>query len=169
MAVVAGGKHKALPGKPTGVQYGALPWRQRGNEVQILLVTSRRTRRWIIPKGWPMDGIKPTVAAAREAKEEAGVQGEIAETPAGVYRYMKALRNGVEMPCRVEVFALKVTKESHDWDEMDARERRWCSVNDAAAAVIEPQLKVIIRRFGTRMAAALRRQKSEADHGRHSA
>ncbi len=164
---MAGGKHKALAGKPIGVQYGALPWRYRGDDVQIMLVTSRRTRRWIIPKGWPMDGVKPTTAAAREAKEEAGVTGDIAETPVGVYRYMKVLRNGAEMPCRVEVFALKVTKESHDWDEMDARERRWCSVSDAAAAVAEPQLKVIIRRFGTRKAAETRRQKNEADHGRN--
>jgi 8-oxo-dGTP pyrophosphatase MutT (NUDIX family) len=166
---VAGGKRKALAGKLTGVQYGALPWRLRGDEVQILLVTSRRTRRWIIPKGWPMDGIKPAIAASREAKEEAGVSGDIVETPIGVYRYMKVLRNGAEMPCRVEVFALKVTKESNDWDEMDARERRWCAVNDAAAAVVEPQLKVIIRRFGTRMAVQARRKKSEADHGRNPA
>lgn len=166
---MAGGRHKALVGKPTGIQYGALPWRYRGDEIQVLLVTSRRTRRWIIPKGWPMDGIKPTMAAAREAKEEAGVQGETVERPIGVYRYMKVLRNGTEMPCRVEVFALQVTKESHDWDEMDARERRWCSVNDAATAVVEPQLKVIIRRFGTRMTAELRRKKSEGDHGRHTA
>ena len=166
---MASGKRKALAGKLTGVQYGALPWRVRGEEVQIMLVTSRRTRRWIIPKGWPMEGIKPTMAAAREAKEEAGVTGDTIETPIGVYRYMKVLRNGAEMPCRVEVFALKVTKEAHDWDEMDARERRWCSVNDAVAAVVEPQLKVIIRRFGTRMAAQLRQKKGEAVHGRDPA
>lgn len=159
---MTGGKHKALSVRTTGVQYAALPWRIQDGELQILLITSRRTRRWIIPKGWPMDGLKPTAAAAREAKEEAGVTGEIAGTTAGQYRYVKRLRNGHEMPCRVEVFPLKVTKESHHWDEMDARERRWVSLPDAIASVSEPQLKVIIRRFGIRMAAAARQN----EHGR---
>jgi len=165
---MAGGRHKLASVKPTGVQYGALPWREHGDEIQILLVTSRRTRRWIVPKGWPMDGIKPTECAAREAKEEAGVTGEIGETPVGQYRYVKVMRNGLEMPCRVEVFPLKVTRERHDWDEMDARERRWCAVHDAIASVNEPQLKVLIRRFATRMAAQARRKQNEAN-GRHTA
>jgi 8-oxo-dGTP pyrophosphatase MutT (NUDIX family) len=156
--------------KVTGVQYAALPWRMRGDELQLLLVTSRRTRRWIIPKGWPMDGIKPTEAAAREAFEEAGVTGVIDKVPAGQYRYMKLLRDGMELPTRVEVFALKVTEENPDWDEMDARERRWCSVNEAAGAVLEPQLKMVIRRFAARMAAAKRRKSAAvAGHGRRTA
>lgn len=153
-----------------GVQYAALPWRPRGDEVQILLVTSRRTRRWIIPKGWPMDGCKPTEAAAREAYEEAGVHGTIDKAATGHYRYIKLLRDGAEMPCRVDVFALKVSEESPDWDEMDARERRWCSVSEAVAAVLEPQLKMVIRRFGARMTAALRRkQQTAVGHGRRPA
>ena len=155
--------------KLTGVQYAALPWRLKGDEIQILLVTSRRTRRWIIPKGWPMDGIKPTGVAAREAEEEAGITGEIDKTAVGHYAYMKALSDGREMPCRVEVFALKVTEERPDWDEMDARARRWCSVGDAAGAVVEPQLKMIIRRFGARTAASLRRQQPTVGHGRRTA
>lgn len=156
---MAGGTH-ALTGKPTGVQYAALPWRQHDGELQILIITSRRTRRWIIPKGWPMDGIKPAAAAAREAKEEAGVCGTVGDRTAGQYRYLKILRNGHEMACRVEVFPLHVTKESHDWDEMDARERRWVSVSDAIAAVHEPQLKVIIRRFASRLAASQHRSEN---------
>jgi 8-oxo-dGTP pyrophosphatase MutT (NUDIX family) len=156
--------------KPTGVQYAALPWRLRGDEVQILLVTSRRTRRWIIPKGWPMDGIKPTDAAAREAEEEAGVSGTIDKTSIGQYRYMKALRDGYDLPCRVEVFPLAVTEERPDWDEMDARARRWCSVGEAAGAVHEPQLKMIIRRFGAHVAAAQRRKQTiPVGHGRRTA
>lgn len=147
--------------KTTGVQYGALPWRLHGNVLQILLITSRRTRRWIIPKGWPMEGCKPTVCAAREAEEEAGVTGETANVPVGHFRYMKLLRDGVELPCRVEVYPLKVTKERADWDEMDARERRWCSVPEAAAAVLEPQLKRVIRRFAVRMTAEKRRKQAE--------
>ena len=159
---MAGGR-----GKLAGVQYAALPWRLRGDDVQILLVTSRRTRRWIIPKGWPMDGRKPTEAAAQEAEEEAGVRGTIDKASVGQYRYMKLLRDGVELPCQVEVFALKVTEESPDWDEMDARERRWCSVAEAADAVLEPQLRMVIHRFGARITAARRR--SKVSHGRRPA
>lgn len=154
-------------GKTTGVQYAALPWRLRGEAVQILLVTSRRTRRWIIPKGWPMDGVTPTEAAAQEAFEEAGVRGAIDKAAVGQYRYMKLRRDGMELPTRVEVFALKVTEESPDWDEMDARERRWCSVSEAAEAVLEPQLKMVIRRFGARIAK--RRKTAAVSHGRRSA
>jgi 8-oxo-dGTP pyrophosphatase MutT (NUDIX family) len=154
------GARKAPSRKTTGVQYGALPWRLHGQDVQILLITSRRTRRWIIPKGWPMEGCKPTVCAAREAEEEAGVSGEISKTPIGLYRYMKLLRDGVELPCRVEVFALKVTHESAEWDEMDARERRWCSVSEAAGAVLEPQLKMVIRRFAAHLSAEKRRKQA---------
>jgi 8-oxo-dGTP pyrophosphatase MutT (NUDIX family) len=156
--------------KLTGVQYAALPWRLKNDEIQILLVTSRRTRRWILPKGWPMDGRKPTEVAAREAVEEAGVTGAIDKTSIGQYRYMKLLRDGVEQPCRVEVFPLKVTDESLDWDEMDARERRWCSVTEAAGTVVEPQLKMVISRFGARLAQMRRRkQLAMVCHGRRTA
>jgi 8-oxo-dGTP pyrophosphatase MutT (NUDIX family) len=152
------GARKAPSRKLTGVQYGALPWRMHSLGLQILLVTSRRTRRWIIPKGWPMDGCKPAVCAAREAEEEAGVSGEMSKISIGQYRYMKLLRDGVELPCRVEVFALKVTQERPEWDEMEARERRWCSVSEAAAAVLEPQLKMLIRRFAAHLTADKRRK-----------
>lgn len=158
--MAAGAKRKAASQKITGQQYAALPWRLRDGEVEILLVTSRRTRRWIIPKGWPMEGCKPTVCAAREAEEEAGVAGEVGKVSIGHFRYNKILRNGAEMPCRVEVFALKVTKERGSWQEEDARQRRWFTVADAAAAVLEPQLKMVIRRFGARAAADKRRKVS---------
>jgi len=148
--------------KVTGVQYAALPWRAHGQGVQVLLITSRRTHRWIIPKGWPMARCKPAVTAAREAAEEAGVTGEMGRRPIGHFRYQKLLREGVEMPCRVEVFPLKVTHETPDWAEMDARQRRWFSVSDAADVVLEPQLKLVIRRFGAHMAAERRRKLAAA-------
>jgi len=150
--------HKLANRRVTGVQYAALPWRLHGQTLQILLITSRRTHRWIIPKGWPMDKCKPAVTAAREAAEEAGVYGEMAKRPVGHFSYQKLLRDGIEMPCRVEVFPLKVTRERSDWDEMDARQRRWFGVREAAAAVIEPQLKLVIRRFAARVAAEKRRK-----------
>ena len=150
--------HKVASRKVTGVQYAALPWRPYGQGLQILLITSRRTHRWIIPKGWPMARCRPAVTAAREAAEEAGVSGEMGKRAIGHFRYQKLLREGVEMPCRVEVFPLKVTHEKSNWDEEDARQRRWFSVRDAADAVMEPQLKLVIRRFGAQMAAEKRRK-----------
>lgn len=156
--MATGATRKATSSRITGLQYAALPWRLHDGNVEILLITSRRTRRWIIPKGWPMDGCKPTVCAAREAQEEAGIAGEIGKESVGHFCYMKVLRNGAELPCRVEVYPLKVTKERDRWDEKNARERRWCSVAEAAAAVLEPQLKMVIRRFAARMAAEKRRK-----------
>ena len=140
--------------KTTGIQYAALPYRVSGETIEILLVTSRRTRRWIIPKGWPTEGHPPPACAASEALEEAGVHGEIRKNAIGHYRYLKFHRNGTSELCRVDVFALKVTRERKAWAEKDERERRWCTVAEAAAAVDEPQLRLLIAKFGTQMAAA---------------
>ena len=143
--------------KTAGIQYAALPYRVSGETVEILLVTSLRTHRWIIPKGWPQDGHEPSSCAAVEALEEAGVGGEIEKVAFGHYRYFKQIKSGVGVPCKVDVFALKVTRERNTWAEKDGRERRWCTVAEAAAAVNEPQLRLMIVRFGARMAAARQR------------
>ncbi|MBL7405872.1 NUDIX domain-containing protein, partial [Escherichia coli] len=75
-------------------QVGALPFRHgRDGKTKILLVTSRESRRWVIPKGWPMKGRKPFEAAAREAYEEAGLRGAVGKRPIGLYLYQKRLRN----------------------------------------------------------------------------
>ena len=140
--------------RTTGIQYAALPYRVSGETVEILLVTSLRTHRWIIPKGWPQDGHEPSSCAAVEALEEAGVGGEIEKVAFGHYRYFKQIKNGVSLPCKVDVFALKVTRERKAWAEKDERKRRWCSVAKAAAAVDEPQLRLLILNFGAQMAAA---------------
>ena len=90
-------RSKAKP--PTRVQYGALPYRlDDDGSVEVLLVTSRETKRWIIPKGWPIKGLKPSKAAAREAYEEAGVRGRIAGRAFGHYVYEKLLA-----ACRTQV------------------------------------------------------------------
>ena len=143
--------------KTTGIQYAALPYRVSGETVEILLVTSRRTHRWILPKGWPMNGHPPSVCAASEALEEAGVRGEIEKTAIGHYRYLKYHRNGTSEPCKVDIFPLKVTREQNTWPEKDERKRRWCTVAEAAAAVREPQLRLMILKFGEQMAAARQR------------
>jgi len=151
----------ALPRTPaarttTGIQYAALPYRVSGETIEILLITSRRTRRWIIPKGWPMDGYQPQRCAALEALEEAGVSGEMGSNAVGRYQYLKQFKAGISVPCKVDIYALKVTRERKTWAERNRRERRWCTVAEAAAAVDEPQLRLAILKFGEQMAAAKR-------------
>lgn len=150
--------HGVASRKITGVQYAALPWRMHGQTLQILLITSRRTHRWIVPKGWPIAKCKPAVTAAREAAEEAGISGEMGKRSIGHFSYQKVLRDGQELPCRVEVFPLKVTEEKSDWDEKNERRRKWFSVREAASAVLEPELKLVIRRFSAQVAAEKRRK-----------
>jgi 8-oxo-dGTP pyrophosphatase MutT (NUDIX family) len=127
-------------------QYAALPWR-RTPDLEILLVTSRETGRWVIPKGWPMKSKSPRAAAAQEALEEAGVEGEVARAPLGAYDYEKILSPGVSRPCRVTVFALAVKRQRDSWREQGQRRFQWFPWEDAAAAVREPDLAAIIRAF----------------------
>ena len=123
-------------------QYGALPWRRRrGHSVEILLVTTRRSGRWIVPKGWPIGGCSPRECAAREAMEEAGVLGVIAAEPIGTFPYDKQRKSGEAVPCRVEVFALQVTHQLRDWPEKSMREKRWYSVEDALLHAGDPGLR----------------------------
>jgi 8-oxo-dGTP pyrophosphatase MutT (NUDIX family) len=140
--------------KTTGIQYAALPYRMSGETLEILLITSLRTHRWIIPKGWPKEGHQPPACAELEAMEEAGVSGEIENIAIGHYHYFKQIKGGVAVPCKVDIFALKVTRERKTWAEKNGRERRWCTVAEAAAAVDEPQLRFAILKFGAQMAAA---------------
>lgn len=138
--------------KKPRLQYAALPWRI-ADGLEILLVTSRRTRRWVIPKGWPIAGLKPHEAAAQEAFEEAGiVKGEVEDSAAGHFHYVKRSKGGLARMCRVEVFALKVEHQADDWPEKPARSTRWFSPTEAADAVDEPELQALILRFASRPA-----------------
>ena len=112
-----------------------------------MLVTSRETRRWIVPKGWPMRDRTGPQAAAQEAFEEAGVRGVIAPSPLGVFNYLKRMADGSGRHCAVRVFALEVEETLDVWPEMTQRERRWMTPGEAAAAVDEPELKVLILGF----------------------
>lgn len=109
-----------------------------------MLVTSRETGRWVIPKGWPISGLAPQNAAAREAIEESGVLGQIGDQAIGVYHYDKRLADGSSVPCAVEVFLLKVEQQLTSWPEQAQRQTCWFSVADAANAVQEPELRTII-------------------------
>jgi len=112
-----------------------------------MLVTSRKTKRWIIPKGWPMTRMAPHAAAAQEALEEAGVVGRVANKPIGSYSYDKRLRTGAVIVCEVHVFPLEVEGQQDDWPEKGKREIRWLSPEEAAAAVEEDVLGNIIRKL----------------------
>lgn len=126
-------------------QFGALPYRRTPDGgLEVMLVTSRETRRWVIPKGWPMKKLAPYAAAAREAYEEAGLAGSIAREPLGSFTYEKRLKSRDYVSCEVEVFAMEVTKEAKRWPERDERERRWFEPEAAARRVEEEELAEII-------------------------
>jgi 8-oxo-dGTP pyrophosphatase MutT (NUDIX family) len=130
-------------------QFAALPWRGE-TAPEVLLVTSRETGRWVIPKGWPIAGKSGWAAAAREAMEEAGVVGEIERAPLGAYPYVKYLKSGRGQACKVKVFPLKVTGQMDDWPEKGQRTSRWFDWAEAAGAVQEIRLARLIRRFAKR-------------------
>ena len=111
-------------------QYAALPWR-KAQRFEILLITSRETRRWIIPKGWPMPGQSSAESAAQEAYEEAGIRGQMAEQAMGHYTYSKRQRGGARKRFRVEVFAMEVTEVLDLWPEAHERARQWLSPEEA--------------------------------------
>jgi 8-oxo-dGTP pyrophosphatase MutT (NUDIX family) len=125
-------------------QVAALPLRRAGNgTVEILLVTSRGTGRWIIPKGWPSKRLRDRKAAAREARQEAGVKGRITPKAIGSYRYVKP-ELGESCQIDVAVFLLDVLKQRKRWPEMHQRKRAWFGVLDAAEKIREPELSSLI-------------------------
>lgn len=135
-----------MPDKPRD-QIAALPLRlAKDGTLEVLLVTSRETRRWIIPKGWPMKGMKDHQAAALEAREEAGVKGRVLREPVGAYSYWRRAEDHFQL-CRVAVFALKVEKQLKSWKERGQRERRWENALEAAHLVAEPELSTLIVRL----------------------
>jgi 8-oxo-dGTP pyrophosphatase MutT (NUDIX family) len=141
-------------GKGTGrkrIQYAALPYRVNGDaRPEVMLVTSRETRRWIIPKGWPHRGKTPRQSAACEAFEEAGVVGAVGRRPIGSFSYRKQLKRGVVVDCEVRVFALKVKRQCKSWPEQGQRRSAWHAPGDAARLIREPHLRQIIRKFAER-------------------
>ena len=136
-----------LPKKEPAKQVGALCWRVEKGKVEVLLVTSRDTGRWVIPKGWTMKDKSDADAAATEAWEEAGVEGKLGENAVGAYAYYKVLNCGKGEPCVVDVYALKVKSLSEKFPEASERKRRWFTPKKAAARVDEPDLKALLRGF----------------------
>lgn len=141
-------------GKSRRKQFGAIPVRfTPEGQLEIMLITSRQTRRWIVPKGWPMKGLEGHDTAAREAFEEAGVNGSISDRPIGSYVYAKRLKRNSTVDCEVELFPLTVEKERRRWPEMDERERHWFSPGEAARLVNEEGLARIIEKLPDTLAS----------------
>ena len=123
-----------------------------------MLITSRETKRWVIPKGNAPVGAVPHLAAAEEAEEEAGVTGAASPSPLGSYRYRKKRGNGASLMVDVEVFPLAVSRELSSWKEKAERERRWFTLSEAADAVEEEDLRDLMRSFAaSEFKAAARR------------
>lgn len=137
-------------------QFAALCYRVRNKKVQVLLVTSRRSGRWIMPKGWPINNKTPFESAAQEAWEEAGVVGRADSRPLGLYSYVKVVGDDeddadVGLPVVAMVYAVKVKTLMADYPEAGQRKRKWVSRKKAAAMVGEPELARILRDFDPRL------------------
>ncbi|MEO8241122.1 MAG: NUDIX hydrolase [bacterium] len=128
-------------------QVAALCWRMHKGKVQVLLITSRETGRWVIPKGWPMDGMSAASAAAQEAWEEAGVQGVVGDLALGQFVYDKILP-AKALRCAVEVFPLRVKELKSKFPEAKERRRAWHRASEAADLVAEPDLRDLMALIG---------------------
>ena len=128
------------------LQFAALPYRRRdGGVFEVMLITSRETRGWIIPKGWPVQRLTPHEIGSARSMGGGGRIGRIGEHPIGVFHYEKQLADGSKVPCTVTVFALEVEQQLTSWPEQDRRSTHWFTSQEAACAVNEPELRAIMQ------------------------
>lgn len=135
--------HPDLSGVPG--QYAAICYRWRSGRVEVLLITSRGSGRWIVPKGWPISGLSPSASAAQEAWEEAGVVGEANDRCLGVYSYRKRKKRAVPIP--VMAYAVHVTALRREFPERGQRRRKWVPLKKAASQVRDPELARLLHGF----------------------
>lgn len=128
-------------------QSAALPVIGDGAALRVVLITSRETRRWVVPKGWIEKREAPHRSAAREAFEEAGLHGEADPEPLGAYAYAKRMPRGLLRPTEVLVFRFRVANLLTDWPEQRERERQLFTPAEAAALVAEPELAALLLRL----------------------
>ncbi len=130
-------------------QYGALPYlHDEHGRIKVLLVTSRGSGRWIIPKGWPIRNLSGAATAAREAYEEAGVVGSVvSDSPVGLYRYEKRQSTRKAVIFEVAVYLLAVERQLRKWPEKAERETRWFEPRQASALVVPAGLAQILHAF----------------------
>ena len=133
-------KHEGALGR----QFAALPFKEHAGETLVLLVTSRDTGRWVLPKGWAERGLSGAELAAREAYEEAGIRGVTVDKSVGSYHYSKRLPEGRRVDCLVEVFPLRVTEVLETWPEAHQRRREWFPLGRAALHVDESELVTML-------------------------
>jgi 8-oxo-dGTP pyrophosphatase MutT (NUDIX family) len=129
-------------------QAGVIPFRRRPDGLRVLLITSRDTGRWVIPKGHVEEGQTAAAAAAVEAYEEAGLVGVLSDFPLGFYTYGKRQSPGVALPATVEVYSFEVAAQMKKWPERKQRRLEWMDVATAAGLVHEPGLSVLMLRLG---------------------
>jgi len=131
----------------TRQQYAALPYMQIGKQIEVLLITRRRSGRWIIPKGWPETALSGRELAALEAYEEAGLKGRIGKKSVGRFSYIKQLDDGSKLKCEVTVYPLKVNAQYLDWPEKGQRQLRWVKQKKANELIEELDLATLIQDF----------------------
>ena len=128
-------------------QFAALCYRVKADRPEVLLITSRGTGRWIVPKGWPVAGMTPAASAEREAWEEAGVRGRFHDICLGLYSYIKIVEDGPDLPCAAMVYPVRVKTLARNYPERGQRKRKWFSPKKAAERVAEPELARILLDF----------------------
>jgi len=136
--------------KPPLKQIAALPFVETAGGLLVLLITTRGRGRWTIPKGWPKAGLADAALAAREAREEAGVEGDVSPEPIGSFLYTKRLHLFSWAKCCVDVYALKTRCQALDWPEKPARQAMWVTPANAASMVREGQLAEVLRDFASK-------------------
>lgn len=125
-------------------QFAALCWRMRRDKPEVLLITSRDTGRWVIPKGWQVVGKDGSASAAQEAWEEAGVTGTVGLKALGLYGYDKVLPGDMSLPCAVSVYPLRVAALARKFPERNERRRKWFTAEKAARKVAEFDLRALL-------------------------
>lgn len=133
-------------GRPSTLQSGAIPYAWAGDEPTYLLITSRRTGRWIFPKGMVEDDMTPAGSAAKEAWEEAGVRGKVGEEALGIYRTEKVERYSRRM-IAVEMYSLKVSDQAKVWPEQRSRRRHWATHRQARKLIDNAELIAVLDRL----------------------
>jgi 8-oxo-dGTP pyrophosphatase MutT (NUDIX family) len=127
-------------------QFAALPYRMRHDAVEILLITTRKKRRWSVPKGWPIRRNTPQQTAATEAYEEAGVHGAVGIRHIGQFR-KRRLKKEKPVMCDVQIYPLEVTRQQENWPEKHERKRIWVAPRKASKLVKKAGLRRAIKSY----------------------